>query len=175
MIAPLELTGLTKIFQTPSGPLVAVKDVNAEIHDGEFIGILGHSGCGTSTVLSMIAGLEQATLGGVVIDGREVREPGSERGMVFQSPCLLPWLSARDNVRLAQPSAPAAAGRTRERPEHYLDLVGVRDAAPQLPAPCRSNRVFSCSTSRSRNSTRSPGSRCGIRFSGSGRNPVAWS
>jgi nitrate/nitrite transport system ATP-binding protein len=133
MIAPLELTGLTKVFPTPSGPLVAVKDVNAEIHDGEFVCILGHSGCGKSTVLSMIAGLERATLGGVVIDGREIREPGVERGMVFQSPCLLPWLTARENVRLAQPAA-ASGGRPRERPEYYLDLVGVGEAGPQLPA-----------------------------------------
>jgi nitrate ABC transporter ATP-binding subunit len=135
MIAPLELTGLTKIFNTPSGPLVAVKDVNAEVHEGEFICILGHSGCGKSTVLSMIAGLEQATFGGVVIDGREVRAPGTERGMVFQAPCLLPWLSAKDNVKLAQPrGAAASSGRRRHAPEHYLDMVGVSDIASQLPA-----------------------------------------
>lgn len=73
--ALLELTGLTKVFGTPSGPYVAVKDVNAQIDHGEFVCILGHSGCGKSTVLSIMAGLEQATYGGVVIDGKEVREP----------------------------------------------------------------------------------------------------
>src|SRR5262245_20329774 len=101
MISPLELTGLTKVFSTPTGPLVAVKDVNVQVRPAEFLCILGHSGCGKSTVLSMVAGLERATFGGVVIEGREVREPGAERAMVFQSACLLPWLTARDNVRLA--------------------------------------------------------------------------
>ena len=107
MIPPLELTGLTKVFATPSGPYVAVKDVNAKIERGEFVCILGHSGCGKSTVLSMMAGLEQATYGGVVIDGKEVREPGLDRAVVFQAPCLLPWLTARENVQLT---------RTRGRP-----------------------------------------------------------
>ena len=133
MIPPLELTGLTKVFPTPSGPFVAVKDVNAQIEQGEFVCILGHSGCGKSTVLSIIAGLEQATLGGVVIDGTEVREPGPDRAVVFQSPCLLPWLTARENVALA-----LRQRRGRRAPrgaaDHYLELVGVADAADQLPA-----------------------------------------
>ncbi|HZM63181.1 MAG TPA: ATP-binding cassette domain-containing protein, partial [Vicinamibacterales bacterium] len=85
MNTPLELTGLTRVFPTPSGPFVAVKDVNAFVGSGEFVAILGHSGCGKSTVLSILAGLDQATFGGVVIDGKEVREPGPERAIVFQS------------------------------------------------------------------------------------------
>jgi nitrate ABC transporter ATP-binding subunit len=136
MIVPLELTGLTKVFPTPTGPFVAVKDVNATIQAGEFVAILGHSGCGKSTVLSMLAGLEQASLGGVVIDGTEVTGPGPERAIVFQAPCLLPWLTARQNVEVA-----AAQGmRARSRREAaaaadaYLDLVGVADAAAQRPA-----------------------------------------
>jgi nitrate/nitrite transport system ATP-binding protein len=129
---PLELTGLTKVFPTPSGPYIAVKDVNAHIHKGEFVAILGHSGCGKSTVLSMIAGLNQATLGGVVIDGHQVIEPGLERAIVFQAPCLLPWLSARQNVQLA---AARRAGRNAagQSAMHYLEMVGVAGAADQLP------------------------------------------
>lgn len=91
---PLELTGLTKTFQTPEGPFVAVDNVNALVHEREFVCILGHSGCGKSTLLSVIAGLQRATLGGVLIDGKEVISPGVERAVVFQSPALLPWLSA---------------------------------------------------------------------------------
>jgi nitrate ABC transporter ATP-binding subunit len=131
MIAPLELTGLTKVFSTPSGPYVAVKDVNAQIGHGEFVCILGHSGCGKSTVLSIVAGLEQATYGGVVIDGQEVRQAGSDRAVVFQAPCLLPWLTARQNVQLA---LGRGTRRTREATERYLDLVGVADAANELPS-----------------------------------------
>ena len=76
---PLELTGLTKTFMTQDGPVLAVEQVNALINEGEFVCILGHSGCGKSTVLSIIAGLERATLGGVVIDGKQVDTPGSDR------------------------------------------------------------------------------------------------
>jgi nitrate ABC transporter ATP-binding subunit len=132
---PLELTGLGKTFTTPDGPVVAVENVNAEIHDGEFVCILGHSGCGKSTVLSIIAGLQRATLGGVVIDGMEVTEPGADRAVVFQAPSLLPWLTARDNVELAMASASSKASR-RERRDgaaRYLELVGVADVADRLP------------------------------------------
>src|SRR5499426_1153855 len=101
MNVPLELTGLTKVFPTATGPFIAVKDVNAIVQTGEFVSILGHSGCGKSTVLSIVAGLDRATLGGVIIDGKEVTGPGAERAIVFQAPCLLPWLSARQNVQLA--------------------------------------------------------------------------
>jgi nitrate/nitrite transport system ATP-binding protein len=133
MTYPLELTSLTKVFDTPTGPLVAVKDVNVQVGAGEFVCILGHSGCGKSTVLSMLAGLLPATLGGVVIDGHEVRGPGPERAVVFQSACLLPWLSARDNVRLANSRRSTGRKDAAARAEHYLDLVGVGDAADQWP------------------------------------------
>ena len=124
------------MFDTPSGPFVAVKDVNAVIGQGEFVCILGHSGCGKSTVLSIIAGLEQATFGGVVIDGKQVTAPGPERAVVFQSPCLLPWLTARENVQLAADRADARGRRSAEATDAkwYLDLVGVGDDADQLPA-----------------------------------------
>jgi len=160
---PLELTGLSKTFPTPDGPVAAVHNVNALIQEGEFVCILGHSGCGKSTVLSIIAGLQRATLGGVVIDGTEVVAPGADRAVVFQSPCLLPWLSARQNVALAMnqrrdradhlrqgfggaPSAAAALGTPggqevlrhgetdpRTPPVWYLDLVGAGDCADRMP------------------------------------------
>src|SRR5688500_19439034 len=135
MSVPLELTGLTKVFATPGGPFVAVKDVNANVQAGEFVAVRGHSGCGKSTVLSMIAGLERPTFGGVVIDGRQVIGPGAERAIVFQSPCLLPWLSARDNVRLAAAQRPGrTAGQQRATAEHYLALLGIAADADQMPA-----------------------------------------
>jgi len=135
MIAPLELTGLSRVFPTPTGPFIAVKDVNAIVETGEFVAILGHSGCGKSTVLSIVAGLDRATLGGVIIDGKEVTGPGAERAIVFQAPCLLPWLSSRQNVQLA--AAQGANARSRreaaQAADHYLDLVGITEAADQLP------------------------------------------
>jgi len=135
MSVPLELTGLSKVFDTPTGPFVAVKDVNAEVKAGEFVAILGHSGCGKSTVLSMVAGLDRATYGGVLIDGVQVVGPGAERAIVFQSPCLLPWMTARDNVRIAAVQRSDFKGhRIQAAAEYYLELVGVADAANQLPA-----------------------------------------
>jgi nitrate ABC transporter ATP-binding subunit len=135
MNAPMELTGLCKVFPTPTGPLVAVKDVNADIHAGEFLAILGHSGCGKSTVLSIMAGLDRATFGGVLIDGKEVTTPGAERSMVFQSPSLLPWLTAAQNVQLAAAQGRAAGRRktAAATAAKYMDLVGITDAAGQLP------------------------------------------
>ena len=135
MSVPLELTGLTKVFDTGGSPFVAVKDVNAEVEAGEFVALLGHSGCGKSTVLSMIAGLQPATYGGVVIDGTQVVGPGAERAIVFQSPCLLPWLTARENVLLAAGQRPGTtAAQQRQAADYYLELVGVADVASQLPA-----------------------------------------
>jgi nitrate ABC transporter ATP-binding subunit len=136
MTFPLELTSLTKVFPTPSGPFVAVKNVNVDIETGEFVAILGHSGCGKSTVLSIIAGLDQATYGGVIIDGKAVNGPGPDRGMVFQAPCLLPWLTARQNVELAAAQrVPRRRRRETLAAAHaYLDMVGVGEAADQLPS-----------------------------------------
>jgi nitrate ABC transporter ATP-binding subunit len=135
-VAPLELTGLSRVFPTPTGPFIAVKDVNAMVAAGEFVAILGHSGCGKSTVLSIVAGLDRATLGGVVIDGKEVTGPGPERAIVFQAPCLLPWLTARQNVQIA--ASQGLTSRTRRQAaaaaDEYLALVGISDAADQLPA-----------------------------------------
>ena len=132
---PLELTGLSKTFESPEGPVVAVRDVNAAIHDAEFVCILGHSGCGKSTILSIMAGLQRATFGGVLIDGKEVTTPGAERAVVFQSPSLLPWLSAGDNVALAvEKSLRRSTWRSREIAARYLELVGTHDVADQMPA-----------------------------------------
>jgi nitrate ABC transporter ATP-binding subunit len=135
-VAPLELTGLSRVFPTPTGPFIAVKDVNATIDAGEFVTILGHSGCGKSTVLSIVAGLDRATLGGVIIDGKEVTGPGPERSIVFQAPCLLPWLTARQNVQLA--ASQGLVRRSRREAalaaDTYLELVGITDAADQLPS-----------------------------------------
>ncbi len=135
IIVPLELTGLTKVFLTEAGPFVAVKNVNVRIQKSEFICIVGHSGCGKSTVLSMIAGLQRATEGGVVINGRETVEPGADRAVVFQTPSLLPWLTGRQNVELAvrQKFRTLTASERRAHALRYLGLAGVAEAADQLP------------------------------------------
>lgn len=99
--AHLDITGVTIDFPTPNGPFRALENVNLKIVKKEFISLIGHSGCGKSTVLNIVAGLYQATEGGVVLNGTEVDSPGPERAVVFQNHSLLPWLSAYENVELA--------------------------------------------------------------------------
>jgi nitrate/nitrite transport system ATP-binding protein len=131
MPAFLELAQLGKTYPTPAGPAEIVRDFTLNVADGEFVCIVGHSGCGKSTVLSIVMGLIPATIGGVVIDGREVDGPGTDRGVVFQSATLLPWMSVRDNVRLAidqvqRRAEPGAADR-------YLDAVGLAGQGARYP------------------------------------------
>jgi nitrate ABC transporter ATP-binding subunit len=136
MNLPLEITGLTKVFDTDAGPFVAVQDFNAKIEIGDFVCLVGHSGCGKSTILSILAGLEQATAGGVCIDGKEVNTPGTDRGVVFQAPCLLPWLTAEMNVTLAAGQAfPKSSYKEwKERARKYLEMLGVGESCDQTPA-----------------------------------------
>ena len=90
----VELSNLKKIYPMPKGEAVIVKDFNLNIQKGEFVTLIGHSGCGKSTVLSMLAGLNEISGGGIVLAGKELSGAGPDRGVVFQSPCLLPWLTA---------------------------------------------------------------------------------
>ena len=132
----LELTQVGIDFPTPKGPFTALTDVNLKIQKGEFISLIGHSGCGKSTVLNIIAGLHKATKGGVILDGHEVNEPGPERAVVFQNHSLLPWLTAYKNVELAvkQTSKGRSKAEMRDWVEHNLELVHMSHAVDKLPA-----------------------------------------
>ncbi|MDP5029589.1 MAG: ABC transporter ATP-binding protein [Paraglaciecola sp.] len=132
----LELSQVGIDFPTAKGPFTALKDVNLRIHKGEFISLIGHSGCGKSTVLNIVAGLHQATTGGVILDSQEVTEPGPERAVVFQNHSLLPWLSAYKNVELAvkQSSKKRNKKEIREWVEHNLELVHMSHAVDKLPS-----------------------------------------
>src|SRR6266513_3646924 len=125
----LELSNLTKIYPTPKGPAVIVRNFNLRIKKGEFVCLIGHSGCGKSTVLSMVAGLNQITGGGIILAGKELVGAGPDRGVVFQSPSLLPWLSAFENVMLGVSQVAGHLSRKRRSiiVEHYLRLVGLDD------------------------------------------------
>ncbi|MCG3760402.1 ABC transporter ATP-binding protein [Vibrio cincinnatiensis] len=131
----LDLTQLGMRFPTPQGEFVALKNVNLPIQKGEFISLIGHSGCGKSTVLNLVAGLHTPTDGGVILEGREVSGPGPERAVVFQNHSLLPWLTVYQNVELAVKQI--AQGRSkhwvREQVEHYLALIQLSHAADKKP------------------------------------------
>ncbi|MBL9137650.1 MAG: ABC transporter ATP-binding protein [Verrucomicrobiales bacterium] len=132
----VELSNLTKTYPTPGGPAVIVKNFNLRIRRGEFVCLIGHSGCGKSTVLSMLAGLNEISEGGIVLAGRELTGPGPDRGVVFQSPSLLPWLTAYENVMLGvdQVFFTASAAERRQIAEYYLTVVGLGDAMDKRPA-----------------------------------------
>lgn len=98
----LVIENLVKAYPKPDGSEAVILDgVNLTIGEDEYISIIGHSGCGKSTLLKIVAGLDRATAGSVRLEGREIRKPGSERMMVFQHYSLLPWLTVRENIRLA--------------------------------------------------------------------------
>jgi nitrate ABC transporter ATP-binding subunit len=129
----LEISKLTKTFPGPTGPAVVVEDFDLKVREGEFVCLLGHSGCGKSTVLSIVMGLARATTGGVILGGHEVTTPGVDRGVVFQSPALLPWLTAHENVLLAVDQAGHERRQRRLIADHYLQLVGLGASGDRRP------------------------------------------
>ncbi|MCD1598256.1 ABC transporter ATP-binding protein [Rheinheimera aquimaris] len=135
--AHLELSQLGISFPTPKGPFVALQNVNLEIAKGEFISLIGHSGCGKSTVLNLVAGLLQASSGGVILNQKEVNAPGPERAVVFQNHSLLPWLSVYQNVELAVKQVfrgKKSKAEMRDWIEHNLALVQMSHAQDKRPA-----------------------------------------
>jgi len=132
----LEISNLVKAYPNPFGHAIRVVDgFDLLVRQGELISIIGHSGCGKSTVLTMIAGLNEITDGGIVVDGREITGPGPDRAVVFQAPCLLPWMTALENVLLGVRSVYPHASRTEQRQiaEHALALVGLTESADKYP------------------------------------------
>lgn len=132
----LELSDVSIEFPTPSGPFQALNGINLKIKQGEFVSLIGHSGCGKSTVLNIIAGLYQATTGGVLLDEKEVNAPGPERAVVFQNHSLLPWLSSYENVELAVKQVFKGSKSKAEMKkwiEHNLRLVHMDHAMDKRP------------------------------------------
>ena len=126
----LEFANLSKIYPTPKGPVAVVKGFDLLMKKGEFVSIIGHSGCGKSTVLSMAAGLNDISEGGIVLDGKEIDGAGPDRAVVFQAPSLFPWMSAFDNVALGVEQVyPHATPNERDDiVEYYLTRVGLANS-----------------------------------------------
>ena len=132
----VSIEGLSKKYPQKDDELVVFADVNIAIDKGEYICIIGHSGCGKSTILNVLAGLDSPTDGVVIMDGKEVTGPGLERGVVFQNYSLLPWLSALQNVEFGVKARWPAWSRkqAREHSARYLGMVGLSHSLDRKPA-----------------------------------------
>jgi nitrate/nitrite transport system ATP-binding protein len=133
----LELTDVSIEFPAKRGSFKALHKVNLKIAKGEFVTIIGHSGCGKSTVLNIVAGLYKATQGGVILNGKEVDEPGPDRAVVFQNHSLLPWLTVYQNVELAVKAVFRGRKTKHEMRDwilHNLELVHMSHAIEKRPA-----------------------------------------
>ena len=132
----VEFFQVKKTFATAKGPLTVVDGFDMIMRRGEFVTLIGHSGCGKSTVLSMAAGLQPVTAGGIVLESEEITDAGPERAVVFQSPSLFPWLTARQNIALGVDRVypKAARAERREIVEYYLSRVGLADSMDRKAA-----------------------------------------
>ncbi len=146
----LEISRLGKVYPTPKGPAVIVENFDLSVQKGEFITLIGHSGCGKSTVLSMIAGLTEVTSGGIILSGKEVASAGPDRGVVFQAPCLLPWYTAFENVLLGVDQVYYTASREERRQiaEYYLSVVGLAEAMHKRPSELSQGMRQRCGIAR---------------------------
>ena len=132
----VQIDHVDKVFPLANGgKYVALRNIELEIKQGEFLSLIGHSGCGKSTLLNMIAGLDRATAGGVILEGREITEPGPDRMVVFQNYSLLPWLSVRENIALAVDEVYSTKPRGERNTiiEHHIELVGLQHSAKKRP------------------------------------------
>ena len=132
----LQIQDAGMVFATKRGPFVALRDINLDVTRGEFVTLIGHSGCGKSTLLNLVAGLTTPTSGVLLLEERELRGPGPDRGVVFQNHSLLPWLSCLDNVLLAVERVfgeHESKAQLRERALAALDLVGMGHAVAKRP------------------------------------------
>jgi nitrate/nitrite transport system ATP-binding protein len=132
----VQIDHVDKVFPLANGGrYVALKNIELEIKQGEFVSLIGHSGCGKSTLLNMIAGLDRATAGGVILEGREITEPGPDRMVVFQNYSLLPWLSVRENIALAVDEVYSRQPKSERKSiiEHHIELVGLQNSATKRP------------------------------------------
>jgi nitrate/nitrite transport system ATP-binding protein len=137
MSSYLKIDHVDKSFTRGSQQTEVLKEITLAIGKGEYVSIIGHSGCGKSTLLNIVAGLTRATIGGVLLEEREVDEPGPDRAVVFQNHSLLPWLTVYDNVRLAVDKVFSGTKSRAERHNwvrHNLDLVQMAHARDKRPA-----------------------------------------
>lgn len=129
----VKIDHVEKIYQGRSGEVVALNGVDMEIRENEFVCVVGPSGCGKSTLLNIIAGLEKPTSGRVCVKGKEVVNPGSERGVIFQQYALFPWLTVKKNVKFGLKLRGVKEPELSEIADKYIRLVGLEEFGDSYP------------------------------------------
>ena len=129
----IECKNVSKTFQTPSGPFQVIGDFSLTAREHEFVALFGPGQCGKSTIINLIAGLETVTSGQVIVNGKTVKGPGPERGVVFQNICLFPWLTTMGNVEYGLKVAGVPKKERRARAQKYIDLVGLHGFENSFP------------------------------------------
>jgi len=129
----LTVSELNKVFSARQGDVTALKDVSFSVRESEFAVIVGPSGCGKSTLINIVGGLEDKTSGSVMISGHEISGPGADRGMVFQSYSLFPWLTVQKNVEFGLKMKGVPAKERSETALSYIDMVGLNAFKDALP------------------------------------------
>jgi ABC-type nitrate/sulfonate/bicarbonate transport system ATPase subunit len=135
MMSPkLIVENVSKVFKSKDNEVTALANTDFSVKGNEFITILGPSGCGKSTILKVIAGLEEPSSGRVLLDGLEIKGPGRDRGMVFQSYTLFPWLSVQENIEFGLDVAGRPKAERREIAAHYLEKIGLKGFEKAYPS-----------------------------------------
>ncbi len=129
----ITLSGVGKTFSTPAGKLEVVRDLELTAPENEFLVLFGPGQCGKTTIINLIAGLEQATAGSIVVNGKKVNKPNPERGVVFQTTALFNWLTTMGNVEYGPRMAGVSKRERRERAQRYIDLVGLQGFENSFP------------------------------------------
>ena len=124
---------VSKVFQEKAGTVTALENTSFCVKESEFVTILGPSGCGKSTILRIIAGLEEASSGRVLLDGREIRQPGKDRGMVFQAYTLFPWLTVEENIAFGLDVAGRSKADQRDAVNFYIEKIGLKGFEKAYP------------------------------------------
>lgn len=129
----LHVRNVSKVFNTRGNDVLAIDNVSLDIPKGEFVTFLGPSGCGKSTLLRIISGLETATHGKITYNGKELKEPGVDRGMVFQAYSLYPWLNVEDNIAFGLKLKGISKAERLDIARHYCEIIGLKDFTKHYP------------------------------------------